>query len=105
MLWDSESHVEFRQGSECVASGEFEAALRRQPRKWCIPIRWRRIEGPWELSGSPGDRRSHEEPEQYDLIEACRIESVGPYPPSPSLGCWAPPFGAGCTREASQRTV
>src|SRR5580692_5491634 len=61
--------------------------------------------GPWELSGSPGDRRSHEEPEQHALTGAWRIESVAPYPPSPALGCWAPLFGAGCTREVSQRTV
>src|SRR5580658_6875784 len=60
--------------------------------------------GPWELSGSPGDRRSHEGPEQHVLIGACRIESVAPYPPSPALGCWAS-FGEACMRGASQRTV
>jgi hypothetical protein len=42
---DSESDVEFRQDPECVASGEFEMALGRQPRKRRVPIRERRIKG------------------------------------------------------------
>src|ERR1035438_10672091 len=40
----SEICVEVRQDSECLASGEIEAALRRQPRKWCAPLLWRWIE-------------------------------------------------------------
>src|SRR5260221_680622 len=40
----SENRVEFLHDQECLTSGEFEATLRRQPRKWCAPRLRRRNE-------------------------------------------------------------